>query len=94
MRFIIGEKVICNKGRLEKILLEAYESNTNEFKPNLYHYLLGCYNSSWFGICIYNNIEIKDKKPCAKCGELTFNYADIGYFCKKCNYENERFEGF
>ena len=53
MRIRIGKVTICNRGRLKRKLLEAKEKGFDKIKPMTYGYVLGAYDSHWFGVCIY-----------------------------------------
>ena len=55
MKISIGKTVICGRSRLRKKLQNGARLGYNKTKPALYGYVLGCYDSHWFGICVYRN---------------------------------------
>lgn len=55
MKAQIGKITICTKKRLFKKLAQAMTKGYNKTNPKLYYYVMGCYDSHWFGICVYRN---------------------------------------
>lgn len=46
---------ICTRKSLKKKLIEGKKMGYDELAPHIYYYVMGCYDSHWFGICVYRN---------------------------------------
>ena len=59
MKIQIGKTVLCTRNRLKKKLIEAKKEGADESRTKWYYYIVGCYDSHWFGLCLYrNNIDV------------------------------------